>query len=225
MTGREADHDRLREATAAYVVGALPADERAELETHLAGCDRCRAEVVALAPVPGLLARVPEDELDLPATGGGSGADGVVAAVRADVERLRTSRRRWRVAAGVTAAAAAVAVALGVLGVGDDDPSGRFAPDGVALAMRSSADVTGSIVADERAWGTYVYVTLAGLPARDSYELWVVDRDGSWHRAGTWAPTPTGEARLGGSTHIPLPDIDRLVVTSSDRDDEVVVAA
>jgi hypothetical protein len=70
-----------------------------------------------------------------------------------------------------------------------------------------------------------VHVSLAELPTRDWYELWVVDRDGDWHPAGSWLPTPEGRANLGSSTSLRLPEIDRLVVTSGDRTDELAVAA
>lgn len=44
-------HHAQREAAAAYVIGALPADERLAFEEHLAGCAECEALVRALAGV------------------------------------------------------------------------------------------------------------------------------------------------------------------------------
>jgi anti-sigma-K factor RskA len=38
------DHDRFEDVVGAYVLGALPDDERADFEAHLAGCSVCRAE-------------------------------------------------------------------------------------------------------------------------------------------------------------------------------------
>jgi hypothetical protein len=44
-----------------YVLGAADTSERLRVEAHLPGCAACRAELARLAPLPGLLARVPPD--------------------------------------------------------------------------------------------------------------------------------------------------------------------
>ena len=46
-----------------YVLGAADAEESRQVQTHLPGCPECRAELAMLTPLPGLLARVPEDML------------------------------------------------------------------------------------------------------------------------------------------------------------------
>jgi anti-sigma factor RsiW len=43
-----------------YVLGALSPGERRRFERHLRGCPVCREEVVRLAGLPGLLARLIE---------------------------------------------------------------------------------------------------------------------------------------------------------------------
>ncbi|HEU5082245.1 MAG TPA: zf-HC2 domain-containing protein [Acidimicrobiales bacterium] len=217
-----ADHDRLRELTAAHVLGALDAADRAELEVHLEVCETCRQDVVDFAPLPALLARLDLAEVagDSPAV---SDAGGLVDAVRADVARIERSRRWWQRSAVAVAVAAAVAVGA-VLFVDDggtpDDPW-----PGVAMAVEvASSETTAHIVADERDWGTYVHVTAEDLPARDLYAVWTVDRSGRWAPVGSWAPTPDGRAELGCSTALALAEIDRVVITSADRDDELLVA-
>lgn len=213
------DHEVWRESAAAYVLGALDGAERTEFEAHLDGCDRCRADVVSFAPLPGLLARVDPVEVD---ESTGPPVDTVVAAVRDEVAAVARSRRRWRWAAG--AAAACVVVLGGVaLALADDD--GASTRDrGAVLAFADGAAAAGEIVVDERPWGTYVHVSLEGLPPADGYELWVVDREGGWHAAGSWGPTADGSARLGGSSELALADIDRVVVTTTDRGEELLVA-
>ena len=213
------EHDRLRDMTAAYVVGALAPDERDELVAHLEGCERCRDEVVAFAPLPSLLARLDVDELT--AEPGERSADDVVAAVRAQVRALAASRRRWRVLAGI---AAAVAVLAGGAVLLDDDPSSRRS-GGVPFEVETAAGgAEAHIVADERSWGTYVHVSAEGLPPRSEYALWLIDSTGRWHPAGTFAPTPDGSAQLGGSSRLRLASIDRVVITSADKADELVTA-
>lgn len=44
------DHERWSEDLAAYVLGALDAEEAAELERHTEGCERCQAEIRWLRP-------------------------------------------------------------------------------------------------------------------------------------------------------------------------------
>lgn len=218
MTG----HEHFRDLTAAYVVGALESDERDELEAHLRTCARCRQDVVAFAPLPALLGRVdpgPLDEGSLLASG-----DAVVAAVRVDVDRVHRSRGRWRRGAGVAAAAAAVLLGLAI-GNGLDDEAPTRRGGGVALQVETAASgAAAQVIADERAWGTYVHVSAEDLPDRDAYTLWVVDEEGQWERAGSWARTPDGAADLGGSSQLTLAQIDRVVITSVDRRDELVVA-
>jgi anti-sigma-K factor RskA len=212
------DHDHYRDLTAAYVVGALDAHERAEFEMHLRNCDRCRADVVAFAPLPALLGRVDEADLDV---GEHTPPDAIVTAVRDDIRRLDRSRRRWRWLA--SAAAAIVLVLAASVLVGDDDPAVRRG--GVELEVQTaSSSGAATVIADERPWGTYVHVSAEGLPDRASYALWVVGEDGTWEPAGSWARTPDGAADLGGSSQQHLAEIDRIVVTSLDRADEILVA-
>ena len=121
--------------------------------------------------------------------------------------------------------AVAAAVALGAVLVVDDDggPADRW--PGVAMAVEAaSSETTAHVVADERDWGTYVHVTAEDLPARDLYAVWTVDRSGTWEPVGSWAPTPDGRAELGCSTALALAEIDRVVITSADRHDELLVA-
>ena len=213
--------DELRELTAAYVLGALAADDRRRVEEHLEGCPRCRAEVVAFSPIPALLARIDPDQLDGAAAPDRAAV--VVAAARSELGQLRASRRRWRLATLAAAAAVVVAAVLGLAVVAGDEGGGD--PPGVALRLSSAVGVDGAVIADERPWGTYVHVALSDLPPRDTYELWVVGRDGAWHPVGSWRPTAEARANLGSSTGLRLPEIDRLVITSADRDDQLATAA
>ncbi len=46
-----------------YVLGALPPENRRDFEAHLDTCADCRAEVQEFAGLPGLLSRLPADDV------------------------------------------------------------------------------------------------------------------------------------------------------------------
>ncbi len=64
------NHDAFVESVAAYAVGALSADERLALESHLAECPRCQAELRELHRVTAGLALAPDAEMPPPALRG-----------------------------------------------------------------------------------------------------------------------------------------------------------
>ncbi|SDP39738.1 Putative zinc-finger [Pedococcus dokdonensis] len=108
--------DEYADWDAAYVLGALPADQRREYEHHLAECDACRAAVTELAGMPGLLAQLPPGEVLAMDLDGGSDLHPPASLMPV----LPTShdavadrrRRRWL----VPVAAAAAALLIGGVG-------------------------------------------------------------------------------------------------------------
>jgi len=103
---------RIRQELGVYVLGAIEPEQRAVVGRHLAACPRCRAELAELAELPGLLRRVPADDLiqmllddvvfHVP--------DPPLGAMLGRMSRVRR-RRRYLTAAAVSAAG--VAGALG----------------------------------------------------------------------------------------------------------------
>ncbi|MFS4092142.1 anti-sigma factor family protein [Streptomyces sp. AF1A] len=59
-----ADHDTLRLALGAYVLGVLSPEETEQVRAHLEECDACRAEHAELAGLPALLATVSAAEVE-----------------------------------------------------------------------------------------------------------------------------------------------------------------
>ncbi|MEU7942259.1 anti-sigma factor family protein [Microbispora bryophytorum] len=73
--------EEVRISLGAYVLGALDAEETAEVEAHLDTCAACRAELAELSGLPPLLARVSAEDIERAAAPPRSVLDGVFADV------------------------------------------------------------------------------------------------------------------------------------------------
>lgn len=204
------DHRELREALAAYVLGALDPAERHTVEEHLRGCAECRDEVTRFSPLPQLLGRLTEEEA-------ASGAlaprldllPGLLAEETFERARLRRHLLGWRLA---TAAAVAAAIFAWAPWSGGP-PVDRADVTPVAV---EAADVTGTAAAHEWEWGTTVELKVQNLPVRDAYILWAVAEDGRRQQAGVWGATKARAALVRGAAAIQREDLDRVEVTDGD---------
>ncbi|WP_438855028.1 anti-sigma factor family protein [Agromyces sp. M3QZ16-3] len=179
------DHERYADWDAAYVLGALvPADRRA-YEGHLEDCDRCRAAVAELAPMPGLLARLDAESAaaveatdaeallgtgDLPAsapddsarrgTAAARGAEHRDPAGRAEstVPRRHAPRRPRRLRVLAAIAASVLLVAVAVVGVVTATLQGDDA-EVVAMEPVGDTPLTASIAISSVPWGTRLSIT------------------------------------------------------------------
>jgi hypothetical protein len=209
------DHPRYADWDSAYVLGALSPGERREYEVHLETCETCRRSVAELAPMPGLLARLPADRaealLDEPVESAPAPRPELLDAVRREGRRRRLRRTRARIALAVAAAMvvlAAVAVPLALM---------RPATEREALAFEALADVpvSASAVLSPADWGTrieldctYDAVPDADVPDRGwPYALVVVDRDGERTEVSSWRAMPGETARLEAGTSLDLGEI------------------
>jgi anti-sigma factor RsiW len=215
------DHEQWTDSVGAYLLEALPDDERTGFEAHLAACELCRddvadlqvaadalpASVEQLAPPPELKARimaVVEAEAELLAAAAGP---------RADLPERAPRRRRFAGLSLRPLAGLAVAglLALGVVvGVAlDDGGSGRTVSAQVdtikAAGARAQLEIRSR---DSR-------LVVAGMPAppRDRvYQVWL-KRDGE-------APEPTSALftpRSDGSGTVSVPGslkgVEQVLVT------------
>jgi anti-sigma factor RsiW len=226
----------------AYLLGALDPEERSALERHIAGCDRCKAELVDMAPLPGLLRHTPFEELDETAAaaetltparrlrpgapeGRGARADGEEpdepqAPGRAGLppQRHRRPRRRTVSVGLALAGAAAVAGAWVYAGGFRSTPS---APPAAAAAMTWSGQdatthVTATAALTPEAWGTQMDLKLGNLPIGITCHLVVHARDGRTETAGAWGSGYGTKADIPASTSISPSDISRLDIVSGD---------
>ena len=212
--------DRFTHDAAPYVLGALAPGERRAFEEHLAGCEACTAEVRGFAGLPGLLARLPADEVlsepeDQPEPPSMLGP----LLLRAGAER-RT--RRWR--AVLVGAAAACLAAVGsavVVDTVDRTP----APQRVAAAVpfvKAAEGIPASAEATltDVPGGTRIDMTCrytGDVDARQrEYVLRMVPRSGGEaQQLGSWPVLSTDDYRMTVVAPLPRSEIGRFEVTNA----------
>jgi anti-sigma-K factor RskA len=89
------DHGRFEELKDAFVLGALPEEERREFEEYLAAHPKRRAEIEELGTVAGLLALSPQEHEPSPEL-----RNRIMDAVEAEAVHPAESRRSWRALIG-----------------------------------------------------------------------------------------------------------------------------
>jgi hypothetical protein len=190
----------------AYVLGALDASERLEIEEHLRDCAYCRDELVRLSPLPGLLAQVSLDDV--------LAAEPPIRPPEA-TPPAKPSRLRRRILATVAAVALLVTgVSLaGRVVVNDDSTT-------TATTWSTSADAPGikaTAALVDRGWGTDIELTMDDLPARARCRLVVVGSDGRIETAGWWTTGYAAQAEVPASTSIDSDAIDRMEIRAGSR--------
>lgn len=216
-----------------YVLGAADTSERLRVEAHLPGCAACRAELARLAPLPGLLARVPPDLR--PASPGPAAsspaasspaAPGPVAAPagvrRGPFRRVpapgrpRPSRPRWAAALAAVAAAAA-----GLAGGYLLDPHGGgsqpAAPAMTVSGANPAAHVRAVAALTATSWGTSIRLRVSGLPLNVQCWLVVRSRSGQSEVAGVWDAWSPGPVTVPASAAWRPSDIASLQVKTATR--------
>jgi hypothetical protein len=219
------------EAIGPFVLGALEAEEEAEVRRHVAGCPACRREYDQLAGLPALLATMPEEGWTCPPKPSELGLQRLLARVRSErvIARRRVARRG--VAAGVAAAAvAAIAVLAGVLGLADrDSPQAGPGPSPTAatwgLQGRNAAlGISGRVTVVPVEWGSRLDVSLAGVKPGQRCRLVVLDVHGRRWDGGSWTVAygsdgyDSGQFSWSGSVAIADDHIEQVeVVTTGGR--------
>ena len=219
-------HEEMRDDLAAYAIGALPADEAAELERHLADCEGCRARLRWLQPAVDMLPAsveqlTPPDKL----------REQLMAIVRAEAEaaseteaasRATAPKRRrlggwtgfiFRPATAVATVVLIVAgVAAGYALRGDGDEATT-----TVAARASSPQFEGRVSAElerEGDSGTLLVSEMPEINADEVYEVWV-QREGAVEAANTFVLDRDGTAvaAVPGS----LEGADAVLVTREPR--------
>jgi anti-sigma-K factor RskA len=173
----------LHELTAAYALDALDEREAAEYEAHLAGCDRCRDDLVAFRETASSLAYAvvgPEPPRDL--------RDRIAARAVAERPNVVPLRPRWRSLPGAIAAAAAcVALGLGIWAASlsrslerEQEANEEFARAAAILSDPAARRVPlsgdhGTLVVRTTGQAALVMRALPEAPSGKTYEAWVIE--------------------------------------------------
>jgi anti-sigma-K factor RskA len=205
--------DQADELGAAFVLGALGADEALSVQDHLASCDQPHAELRAMLGADQVLAMSLE-----PVAPSAALRDRLMATVaRTQQERsskikaapavgLPERRGLWdwlspRVARPLAVAAVVAALAFGAWNVslqsqlGQRDRALRSVADAIAgggVAFRVDGSAGRGYVVDTPGSGAALVVAgLTSLPADRIYELWLIDASGQPVAVGTFTPSDT----------------------------------
>lgn len=212
--------EEVRVSLGVYLVGAIDAGERAEVDEHLRTCARCRAELDDLAILPSMLDQLTLEDLGgvVPAPPASESLFARVAAqarLEADAEpasdrakgatiqelpRFRRRRALLAAAAAVVLIGGASTAALTVLSQGSNVHSGVQGQIHMRVAVSSQAT------------GSTLRVEVSGLPEDEQCWLYAVASNGTKELVGHWEATYAGEAQVTGSTSIAKADLSRLVL-------------
>lgn len=195
----------------AYLLGAVSATERESLDRHLNECKICQAELVGLAPLPGLLSRVSVEDLE----------DEPAAELPPPELPARPRRRGWMprrrwVFAMATACLLILAVAVGGLIL----PGSRHPETSPATAVLTGSDATtgvrGTATVTARRWGTGVSLRLQYVQLSAHCRLVVNTRNGTSEVAGSWVATSRlDDTDIPGASSVRLNQIASMDVYTS----------
>ena len=189
-----------------YVLGAADSAERQRLEAHLPSCPACQAELRRLAPLPGLLAGIPEHMRE-PAR-----APGRQATPPARTLPHGGARLRWAVgAAACLAAAVTGGFWLSSSAGGQHAAALTFAGANPATHVSATATLTAT------SWGTSIQLQVRGLPQNVECHLVVRSRAGRAEVSGAWNDWQNGPVSIPASASWLPSGIASLQVTTATR--------
>ena len=175
------DHDRYRDSLAAFALGALPEDERSQLERHMATCHDCRREADELALVVDELPQTTESVAPPPEL-----RSRIMAVVEAEAsERAASSAapaQRGFLNAFLRPRAALVAASvllLAGLGAGialTGDPQGNWQAEVVMAEASAELEMASD----------HATLAVRGMPPPPTGRVYQV-----WLQRGSGAPRPT----------------------------------
>ncbi|MEU6718837.1 zf-HC2 domain-containing protein [Nonomuraea sp. NPDC046802] len=216
------------EDVAAYALGLLSDEERAEFEQHLRACGSCSEEVGSFAAMGELIKGVHPDDL-LP-----SPPDAQVESLL--VRRAATERRRRGLHRIVMSAAACVLVATGIF-LAVNSVTGEPNPDSIHGPAREllltgrtysfndqETRVNGVVGLEDKGWGTHVALELKGVKGPLQCRLRAFGDDGRSEVVASWGVPEKGYGVSGspdplvlhGGTSLPQSELNHFAIETAD---------
>jgi hypothetical protein len=181
MTPRD-QHHRYWEQIGAFLLGELDGGERTAMQTHLASCPLCQAEVRELEPVVAALADAAPDRIDEDLQPPGDLEELTLAPILGEIHSARRRSRRFQWSA--LAAAAICVVVVGLAGfVGLLEPAVALV-EPVPFSVAPGMEVEGHLLA--HAWGTEITLLVSGLRDGQTYRVTLISEDGERVNSGTF---------------------------------------
>ncbi|MET9232695.1 zf-HC2 domain-containing protein [Lentzea sp. NPDC003310] len=187
----------------AYLFGSLDLKERAAFERHLGDCDCCQAEMLRLAPLPGLLGRLSPDDVE--------NLDEIPACPPAP----RRDHRRVLIACAAVLTLLALVGGLFFLRPAPAPPvAAPTTPAPPTWAAKDAATgVDGQAEMVSKSWGTEMWFKLGEVKPGARCKVIVFDRKGQREVGGWWGSDHAADERIPGSTSFRVDQIDRLEVS------------
>lgn len=178
----------------AYLFGSLDLKERSAFEKHLRTCDACQAEMLRLAPLPGLLGRLSLEEAE--------NLDEIPAC-----PPKPNHQRRVLIACAAVLTLLALAGGLFFLRPAPSSPAPVWA------ATDTGTGVNGEVSMVQKSWGTEMWFKLGDVKPGARCKVVVFDRRGQREIGGWWGADHGPDERIPGSTSFRVDQIDRLEVS------------
>jgi Putative zinc-finger len=186
-----------------YVLGAADSAERRQVEAHLPGCQECQTELRRLAPLPGLLAGLPESFREA------TPSPGLQAGRPSRAPTHGRARRRWATVA-VACLAAGAGGGLWLSGVG-----GSQATALTLTGTNPATHVTATAIVTATSWGSSIQLQVDGLPENVECRLVVRSLSGRSEVSGAWDAWQKGPVSIPASASWLPSDIASLQVATS----------
>jgi Putative zinc-finger len=190
--------EHLRSALGAYVLGGLDPDEAAAVRRHLEVCEECAAEHDALAPMPGLLSLAGGAEEATSKPLSPAFEERLLDAYARDRSTPPRRRLAWKrprprwLAAGAVAIAAGAAAFVGIIVVGDEEPSRQYDVSFRNVSAPATASAGANLESTDE--GTTVRLWVRGLPAEEAVYEVLCDAPNWTATAGTFRTDADGRA-------------------------------
>jgi hypothetical protein len=206
--------DTYARLDAAYLLGALDADERLAYEAHLATCSPCRASLADISVIPPLLAGLDETVFAAPIQAIPTPVPDALLPRLLQAAARDRARRRWLTTGLGLLAAACVTALIVILGPATSGPK----PASWAMTALVDTQVNATIALQQRPWGTEIDVTCwyqggAAEPPSDRYELVAHSADGATYDLGSWRLVPGRRVTFTSGTALSETQVKDLQIT------------